>query len=100
MKMALEGIQKTGIKGEKVEAVIYDTRGENAEAINLTRKLIFNDKVLAIVGPFFSAGVLRSDIPDCRFRARHRSSPPRPPNLASRPRIVHGRSATLCLPIR
>jgi branched-chain amino acid transport system substrate-binding protein len=55
MKMALEELQKTGIKGEKVEAVVYDTRGENAEAINLTRKLIFNDKVLAIIGPFFSA---------------------------------------------
>jgi branched-chain amino acid transport system substrate-binding protein len=55
MKMAIEEIEKTGIKGEKVEAVVYDTRGENSEAINLTRKLIFNDKVLAIIGPFFSA---------------------------------------------
>src|SRR5258707_9849978 len=54
MKMALEELQKTGIKGEKVDAVVYDTRGENAEAINLTRKLIFNDKVLAIIVPFFS----------------------------------------------
>jgi branched-chain amino acid transport system substrate-binding protein len=55
MKMALEELEKTGIKGEKVEAVVYDTRGENSEAINLTRKLISNDKVLAIIGPFFSA---------------------------------------------
>jgi branched-chain amino acid transport system substrate-binding protein len=55
MKMALEQLEKTGIKGEKVELVVYDTRGENSEAINLTRKLIFNDKVLAIIGPFFSA---------------------------------------------
>ena len=55
MKMALEELEKTGIKGEKVEVVVYDTRGENAEAINLTRKLIANDKVLAIIGPFFSA---------------------------------------------
>jgi branched-chain amino acid transport system substrate-binding protein len=55
MKMALEELEKSGIKGEKVEAVVYDTRGENAEAINLTRKLIANDKVLAIIGPFFSA---------------------------------------------
>ena len=29
--------------------------GENAEAISLTRRLIHNDKVLAILGPFFSA---------------------------------------------
>jgi branched-chain amino acid transport system substrate-binding protein len=55
MKMALEELEKAGIKGEKLEAVVYDTRGENSEAINLTRKLIANDKVLAIVGPFFSA---------------------------------------------
>ena len=55
MKMALEELQKTGAKGEKVDVVVYDTRGENAEAITLTRKLIFDDKVLAIVGPFFSA---------------------------------------------
>jgi branched-chain amino acid transport system substrate-binding protein len=55
LKMALEKLAKDGIKGEKVETIVYDTRGENAEAINLTRKLIFNDKVLAIIGPFFSA---------------------------------------------
>jgi branched-chain amino acid transport system substrate-binding protein len=55
MKMALEELEKTGIKGEKVQAIVYDTRGENSEAINLTRKLIANDQVLAIIGPFFSA---------------------------------------------
>src|SRR6478752_160159 len=54
MQMALEELKKA-VKGEKIETVVYDTRGENAEAINLTRKLIFNDKVLAIIGPFFSA---------------------------------------------
>jgi branched-chain amino acid transport system substrate-binding protein len=55
MKMAQEELAKTGIKGEKVQLVVYDTRGENSEAISLTRKLIYNDKVLAVVGPFFSA---------------------------------------------
>jgi branched-chain amino acid transport system substrate-binding protein len=55
LKMALEELEKTGIKGEKVQAIVYDTRGENSEAINLTRKLIANDGVLAIIGPFFSA---------------------------------------------
>lgn len=54
MKMALEDLAKAGIKGEKVEAIYYDTRGENTEAINLTRKLIYNDKVLMVIGPFFS----------------------------------------------
>ncbi len=55
MKMALEELEKTGIKGEKIQTVVYDTRGDNAEAINLTRKLIHTDRVLAIIGPFFSA---------------------------------------------
>src|SRR5690554_1323150 len=56
IEMALERLEKEGgIKGEKVELVVYDTRGENAEAISLTRRLIYNDEVLAIIGPFFSA---------------------------------------------
>ena len=38
----------------KLKLVIYDTRGEPAQAISLTRKLIDTDKVLAIVGPYFS----------------------------------------------
>ena len=43
------------IKGEPVKLFVYDTRGENSEAVNLTRKLIHVDKVVAIVGPLFSA---------------------------------------------
>lgn len=54
MNMVIEELAKTGIKGEKLQIIAYDTRGENTEAINLTRKLIHNDKVLMIVGPFFS----------------------------------------------
>jgi branched-chain amino acid transport system substrate-binding protein len=38
----------------KLQLTIYDTRGDNAESINLTRKLIDSDQVLAIVGPQFS----------------------------------------------
>jgi branched-chain amino acid transport system substrate-binding protein len=38
----------------KLALTIYDTRGDNAEAINLTRKLIDSDQVLAIIGPQFS----------------------------------------------
>ncbi|MEY2619654.1 MAG: hypothetical protein RL522_2656 [Pseudomonadota bacterium] len=55
LKMAQQELEKSGIKGEKVRFVVYDTRGENAEAISLTRKLIHSDKVLAVIGPFFSA---------------------------------------------
>ena len=48
-------MEKLKIKGEPVKLVVYDTRGDNAEAINLTRKLIHSDKVLLVLGPFFSA---------------------------------------------
>ena len=46
--------RSTGSRASRVKLVVYDTRGENTEAINLTRKLIHTDHVLAIVGPFFS----------------------------------------------
>jgi len=55
MKMALEELEKSHIKGETVKLIAYDSRGDNTEAINLTRKLIHTDRVLAIIGPFFSA---------------------------------------------
>jgi len=55
MRMAEAELEKLKIKGEPVKLIVYDTRGDNAEAINLTRKLIHTDNVLAILGPFFSA---------------------------------------------
>lgn len=41
-------------KAGKLKLVIYDLRGDNTDAINLTRKLIDSDQVDAIVGPQFS----------------------------------------------
>jgi branched-chain amino acid transport system substrate-binding protein len=40
-----------GIKGTKVELVVYDTQGDATKAKQLVNKLIKNDKVVAIVGP-------------------------------------------------
>lgn len=51
--MFLEKYGDLGAAG-RLSIVRYDTRGENAEAIALTRKLIDSDKVAAIVGPVFS----------------------------------------------
>ncbi len=53
--MFLEKYADVGGKAGKMKLVIYDTRGENTDAINLTRKLIDTDQVVAIVGPQFSA---------------------------------------------
>jgi len=45
-------------------------RGENTEAINLTRKLISTDNVLAVVGPQFSA-----ELSGCVSRVSYRLNP-------------------------
>ena len=55
INMFLEKYADLGGKAGKLKLVIYDTRGENTDAINLTRKLIDSDQVVAIVGPQFSA---------------------------------------------
>ena len=54
VKMFQELQEKMGPKGETLKLVVYDTRGENTDAINLARKLIGSDRVVAIVGPLFS----------------------------------------------
>jgi branched-chain amino acid transport system substrate-binding protein len=42
---------KGGIKGTKIELVVYDTGGDLTKAKQLANKLIKDDKVAAIVGP-------------------------------------------------
>lgn len=53
--MFMEKYSDIGGKAGKMKLVIYDTRGENIEAINLSRKLMDSDQVEAIIGPQFSA---------------------------------------------
>ena len=52
LEMLVQGLNaKGGIKGQKLEAVIYDTAGDATKAVQLATKLIKNDKVVAIIGP-------------------------------------------------
>jgi len=46
-----EANAKGGIKGHKLELVVYDTQGDATKAVQLATKLIKNDKVSVIVGP-------------------------------------------------
>ena len=46
-----EANAKGGIKGAKIELVVYDTGGDVTKAVQLANKLIKNDHVVAIVGP-------------------------------------------------
>jgi len=45
---------KGGINGNKVQLVIEDEQGKKEEAINVVKKLVFQDKVLMIFGPTLS----------------------------------------------
>lgn len=46
-----EANAKGGIKGRKLELIVYDTQGDATKAVQLATKLIKNDKVSVIVGP-------------------------------------------------
>ncbi len=45
---------KGGVNGNKIQLVIEDEQGKKEEAINVFKKLIFQDKVLMIFGPTLS----------------------------------------------
>lgn len=51
-QMVVNEINKSGgVKGQKLELIVYDTAGDATKAVNLATKLIRDDKVVAIVGP-------------------------------------------------
>lgn len=51
-KMVVEEINKAGgVKGHKLELVVYDTSGDATKAVQLATKLIRDDHVAAIIGP-------------------------------------------------
>jgi branched-chain amino acid transport system substrate-binding protein len=52
LEMAVDLINKKGgIDGRKVEAIVYDTEMDPTKAVNAVNKLIYKDKVHAVVGP-------------------------------------------------
>jgi len=51
-KMVVDQINKAGgIKGQKLELIVYDTAGDATKAVQMATKLIRDDKVVAIIGP-------------------------------------------------
>jgi branched-chain amino acid transport system substrate-binding protein len=50
-----------GVNGHKIELVIEDEQGKKEEAINVFKKLIFQDKVLMLFGPTLSNSAQASD---------------------------------------
>ena len=50
-----------GVNGSKIALVIEDEQGKKEEAINVFKKLIFQDKVLAVFGPSLSNSAFAAD---------------------------------------
>lgn len=52
VKMLIEEVNANGgMLGKQVEGIYYDTKGDAAEAVNATKRLITQDGVVAIIGP-------------------------------------------------
>lgn len=49
---------KGGIGGYKLQLIVYDTRSEVTDAVAVTKRLIDQDKVVAIIGPSWSAAAI------------------------------------------
>lgn len=52
---------KGGINGDKLKLIIEDEQGKKEEAINVFRRLIFQDRVLMIFGPTLSNSAFAAD---------------------------------------
>src|ERR1035437_9718987 len=52
---------KGGVNGDKLVLVIEDEQGKKEEAINVFKKLIFQDKVLMVFGPTLSNSAFAAD---------------------------------------
>lgn len=50
-----------GIDGNKIKLIVEDEQGKKEEAINVFRKFIFRDRVLAIFGPTLSNSAFAAD---------------------------------------
>ncbi|MGE5486114.1 MAG: ABC transporter substrate-binding protein [Ignavibacteriales bacterium] len=51
LKMWVEKVnQQGGVNGKKIEIVAYDTRADSVEAVNVVKRMIEQDKVVAIIG--------------------------------------------------
>jgi branched-chain amino acid transport system substrate-binding protein len=62
LELALGEINSAGgVNGQKVSLIVEDEQGRKEEAINVFKKLIFQDKVLMLFGPTLSNSAQASD---------------------------------------
>lgn len=66
MKMAADEINKAGgVLGKQIKIVEYDNRGDKAEGASVTRKMVTQDKVVAVVGDP-TTGITKVAAPICQ----------------------------------
>lgn len=59
VKMLVEEANaKGGVLGKQIEVIGYDTKGDPQEAVNVTKRLTGQDKVVAIIGPNSSGSAI------------------------------------------
>src|SRR5512138_2121042 len=59
VEMAVDEVNKAGgINGRKVELIVEDEKDSPAASVNAVQKLINVDKVIAMVGPMTSGGMM------------------------------------------
>ena len=59
LRIALDEINEAGgILGKQVELIVYDNKGDNAEAVNLATRLMGEDQVPLMIGPVTSGRVM------------------------------------------
>ncbi len=84
LEMLVKQVNKNGgINGNKVKLIIYDTKGQPGATVILARKLIYSDRVLAIIGPTRSGSTLaiiplvqRARIPLISMASSHKITKP------------------------
>ncbi len=84
LEMLTKEVNKNGgIKGNKIDLIVYDTKGNPSSTVVLARKLIYSDKVDVIIGPTRSGSTLaiiplieRSRVPLVSMAASHKITKP------------------------
>jgi len=81
--LALEEINAAGgIGGVPLKLIMYDNNSNGTQSINVAKKLIYEDKVLAILGPAFSSQV------EVTFPVANRGKTPMTATLSTKPGVA------------
>jgi branched-chain amino acid transport system substrate-binding protein len=83
MMLALEEINAAGgIGGLPLKLIIYDNNSNGTQSVNVAKKLIYNDKVLSILGPAFSSHA------EVAFPVANRGETPMTATLSTKPGVA------------